>query len=171
VEFDRVLIAIQAGTARFQGLSPEEIAKVVAVLEEKRAEDLARKLTHPGYPSRFAGRVQTTITADPRVKAIFDARLVRRRVEPEGPVRYLGFDTTPAFRVFRFGRLPPRDSNDLFEVLVAHCHFGPKLLSLQEGPGLCTSLLLEKNYPATYEVTAEDVQEFLGRKTVKGGKR
>jgi hypothetical protein len=171
LEFDRVAQIIAGGTTRYQGLTPEETAGLIAILEEKRAQFLARGVAMPGYGSRYSGRVQTILIADPRTKAIFDARLTRRRVVPEGPVRYLGFDTTIEARVFKFGRLPARDEGDLFQIRIAHGFFGPHQLSLQEGPGLCAVILAEKNHPANYTATAEDVQEFIAKKPVKGSKR
>lgn len=125
----------------------------------------------PGYGSRFSGRVQTILIADPRAKAIFDARLLRRKSGPEGPVRYLGFDTTREARVFKFGRLPARDEGDLFQIRIAHAFFGPRQLSLQEGPGLCAVILAEKENLSDYTVTSEEVQEFLAKKPSKASKR
>jgi hypothetical protein len=152
-------------------MTTEEADRLAAILEEKRAEDSARRIAQPGYPSRFAGRVQTTVCADPRAKAIFEARLERRRLAPEGPIRYLGFETTATCRVFRFGRLPPRDSLDLFEVRIAHCFFGPRRMSLQEGPGFCIGVLTEKNFPPRYEATEADIHNFAAKKSVRPGKR
>jgi hypothetical protein len=171
LEFDRVVQIIVSGTTRYQGLMPEETAGLIAILEEKRTQFLSRGLAMPGFGSRFSGRVQTILIADPRAKAIFDARMLRRKSAPEGPVRYLGFDTTIGARVFRFGRLPARDEGDLFQIRIAHAFFGPHQLSLQEGPGLCAVILAEKEHPADYTATAEDVQEFLAKKPVKTSKR
>jgi len=171
LEFERVLQAITDGTNRFQGLTPEEVGVVSAVLAEKRVEYETSRAATPHYNSRFSGRVQSILTADPRVKAIFDTRLQRRRVAPEGPIRYMGFSTTPAFRVFRFGRLPARDENDLFQIRIAHGFFAPQQMSLQEGPGFCAVILSERDHPADYEVTAEDIQDFIAKKPVKTPKR
>jgi hypothetical protein len=170
-EFDRVLLAITGGANRFQGLTAEEIGIVTAVLAEKRGEYEKVRAAMPHYPSRFSGRVQAILTADPRVKTIFDARLQRRRVVPEGPIRYLGFSTTPVCRVFRFGRLPSRDEHDVFQVRIAHAFFAPNRLSLQEGPGFCAVILSEKDHPADYEVTDDDIQDFIAKKPVKTSKR
>jgi hypothetical protein len=171
LEFDRVLQAITEGTNRFQGLTVEEVAQVTTVLGEKRTEYEAARASMPHYPSRFSGRVQSILTADPRVKAIFDIRLQRRRIVPDGPIRYLGFSTTPEWRVFRFGRLPSRDANDLFQIRIAHVFFAPQHISLQEGPGFCASILCDRGNPSDYEVTAEDVQDFIAKKPVKTSKR
>jgi hypothetical protein len=167
LEFERVLQAVATGTNRFQGLTPDEVRAVTAVLAEKRAEYAAAHAAMPHSLSRFSGRVQSILTADPRVKAIFDARLGRRRIVPEGPVRYLGFSTTPVCRVFKFGRMPPRDNNDLFQVRMPHGLFAPHRISLQEGPGFCASILTEKEHPADYEITAEDIEGFIARKPVR----
>jgi hypothetical protein len=171
LEFDRVLSIITGGASRYQGLTPEEIAALIAVLEEKRAEFKMRGQSVPGYGSRFSGRVQTLLIADPRAKAVFDARMQRRRIAPEGPVRYLGFRTTADARIFNFGRLPARDEVDLFEVRIAHGFFAPHQLSLQEGPGFCAAILAEKDHPSKYEATADDVQDYLSKKPVKASKR
>jgi hypothetical protein len=171
LEFDRVVQIINGGTTRYQGLTPEETSALIAILEEKRSQFLMRGVALPGYGSRFSGRVQTILIADPRAKAIFDARLQRRRIAPEGPIRYLGFDTTVDARVFKFGRLPARDEGDLFQVRIAHAFFGPHQLSLQEGPGFCMAILSEKEHPANYVVSADDVQEHLAKKPVKTSKR
>jgi hypothetical protein len=171
LEFERVLQAVTDGTNRFQGLTPDEVVVVSGVLAEKRVEYEASRAAMPQYPSRFSGRVQSILTADPRVKAIFDIRLLRRRIVPQGPIRYLGFSTTPAFRVFRFGRLPARDENDLFQIRIAHAFFAPQQMSLQEGPGFCAVILSERDHPADYEVTAEDIQDFIAKKPVKTSKR
>jgi len=171
LEFDRVVQIIASGATRYQGLTPEEVAALIAILEEKRAQFLLRGVAMPGYGSRYSGRVQTILIADPRAKAIFDARLQRRRIAPEGPVRYLGFDTTTEARVFKFGRLPARDAGDLFQIRIAHAFFGPHQLSLQEGPGFCSVILSEKDHPTNYTATAEDVQEFLAKKPSKTSKR
>jgi hypothetical protein len=171
LEFDRVIRIIVAGTTRYQGLTQEETASLIAILEEKRSQFLMRGVSAPTYGSRFSGRVQTILIADPRAKAIFDARLQRRKIAPEGPIRFLGFDTTADARVFKFGRLPARDEGDLFQITIAHVFFAPHQLSLQEGPGFCTGILSEKEHPADYVVTAEDVQEYLAKKPVKTSKR
>jgi hypothetical protein len=170
-EFDRVAQIIVGGTTRYQGLTPEETAGLIAILEEKRAEFLGRGVAMPGFGSRFSGRVQTILIADPRARAIFDARMQRRKSLPEGPVRYLGFDTTSEARVFKFGRLPARDDGDLFQIRIAHPFFGPHQLSLQEGPGLCAVILSEKDHASDYTVTSDDVQEFLAKKPSKASKR
>jgi len=171
LEFNRVAQIILSGTTRYQGLTPEETAGLIAILEEKRSQFLQRGVAMPGYGSRFSGRVQTILIADPRAKAIFDARLQRRRVAPDGPIRFLGFDTTPGARIFKFGRLPARDEGDLFQIRIAHVFFGPRQLSLQEGPGFCSVILSEKEHPADYTATSEDVQEFLAKKPSKTSKR
>ena len=164
LEFDRVVQIIVSGTSRYQGLEPEETTALVAILDEIRAQFLTRRVALPGFGSRFSGRVQTILIADPRAKAIFDARMQRRRIAPEGPIRFLGFDTTVAARVFKFGRLPARDEGDLFQIRIVHGFFGPHQLSLQEGPGFCAVILAEKDHPANYTATVEDVQEFLAKK-------
>jgi hypothetical protein len=171
LEFDRVVQIISSGATRYQGLTPEEVEALIAILEEKRTQFLSRGAAMQGYGSRYSGRVQTILIADPRAKAIFDARLQRRRIAPEGPIRYLGFDTTTEARVFRFGRLPARDAGDLFQIRISHAFFGPHKLSLQEGPGFCSTILSEKDHPTNYVATEEDVQEFLARKPVKTSKR
>jgi len=167
LEFDRVLGIITGGATRYQGLTPEEIGALIRVLEEKRTEFKARGEGIPGYGSRYSGRVQTMLIADPRAKAVFDARMQRRKTGPDGPIRYLGFQTTTSARIFNFGRLPARDEGDVFEVRIAHAFFGPHQLSLQEGPGFCAAILAEKDQPAEYEATASDVQEFLAKKPSK----
>jgi len=170
-EFDRVLGIITGGASRYQGLTPEEIAALIGILEEKRVEFRTRGQSIPGYGSRFSGRVQTLLIADPRAKAVFDARMQRRKILPEGPIRYLGFTTTVDSRVFSFGRLPARDEGDLFEVRIAHSFFAPHQLSLQEGPGFCAAMISEKEHPVKYEATPEDVQEYLAKKPSKASKR
>jgi hypothetical protein len=167
LEFDRVLGIITGGASRYQGLTPEEIAALIAVLEEKRREFKTRGEAQTGYGSRFSGRVQTILIADPRAKAVFDARMQRRKVAPDGPIRFLGFRTTTDARIFNFGRLPARDEADLFEVRIAHVFFAPHQLSLQEGPGFCATILAEKEHPSHYEATAEDVVEYLSKKPSK----
>jgi hypothetical protein len=167
LEFDRVLGIITGGSARYQDLTPEEIAALIAILEEKRKEFKSRGQSASGFGSRFSGRVQTLLIADPRAKAVFDARMVRRKTAPEGPIRYLGFRTTVAARVFNFGRLPARENEDLFEVLIAHRFFVPHQLSLQDGPGFCASILAEKDHPASYEANEQDVQDYLAKKPSK----
>jgi hypothetical protein len=171
LEFDRVQQAVRDGANRFQGLTTEEVEVVSGVLAEKRAEYSADHAAAPRQPSRFSGRVQSLLTADPRVKAIFDIRLLRRRTTPEGPIRYLGFVTTSLCRVFRFGRLPAKTAADIFTVRVAHGFFSPQQISLQEGPGFCAGILADKDHPADYEVTPDDIQEFLAKKPVKSSKR
>lgn len=171
LEFDRVLGIITGGASRYQGLMPEEIAALIGVLEEKRKEFRTRGQSIPGYGSRFSGRVQTLLIADPRAKAVFDARMQRRKILPEGPIRYLGFTTTVESRVFNFGRLPAREAGDLFEVRIAHSFFAPHQLSLQDGPGFCAAMLCEKEHPPRYEATSEDVQEYLAKKPSKTSKR
>jgi hypothetical protein len=171
LEFDRVLGMIAGGASRYQGLTPDEIASLVAILEEKRIEFKLRGQSMPGYGSRFSGRVQTLLIADVRAKAVFDARMQRRKTEPEGPIRYLGFRTTTEARVFQFGRLPAREAEDQFQVRIAHTFFAPHRLSLQEGPGFCASILADKEHPLKYEATAEDVDEFLAKKPSKASKR
>jgi hypothetical protein len=167
LEFDRVLGIITGGSARYQDLTPEEIGALVRVLEEKRAEFKARGTGASGFGSRFSGRVQSILIADPRAKAVFDARMLRRKASPDGPVRYLGFQTTTAARVFTFGRLPAREDEDLFLVRIAHRFFAPQQLSLQEGPGFCATILAEREHPASYEATEQDVQDFLAKKPLK----
>jgi hypothetical protein len=171
LEFSRVLQAVVSGTNRFQGLTPDEIAVVTSVLAEKRAEYDASRTAMPHSLSRYSGRVQTILTADPRVRAIFETRLLRRREVPEGPVRYLGFSTTPHCRIFRFGRLPSRDAKDQFQIRAPHAFFSPRGISLQEGPGFCAAILAEKGHPADYEISADDVQGFIAKKPVRGAKR
>jgi hypothetical protein len=171
LEFNRVLQAILEGTNKFQGLTPEEVEVVSGVLAEKRAEYSSGRAATPHYPSRFSGRVQSILTSDPRVKTIFETRLQRRRVTPEGPIRYLGFVTTPTCRVFRFGRLPVRSEADVFQVRVAHGFFSPLQMSLQEGPGFCAGILADKDHPADYEVSADDIQGFMAKKPAKSTKR
>jgi hypothetical protein len=171
LEFDRVLGIITGGSSRYSGLTPEEIAVLVGVLEEKRAEFKLRGNAIPGYGSRFSGRVQTLLIADPRAKAVFDARMQRRKTLPEGPVRYLGFITTAEARIFNFGRLPARDETDQFRVRIAHSFFAPSRLSLQDGPGFCATILAAKDHPAEYEATSDDVEEFLAKKPSRGSKR
>jgi hypothetical protein len=170
-EFDRVLQAVLGGTNRFQGLTPEEARTVAEILAEKRAEYASTKGRGPSHLSKFSGRVQTMLTADIRVKTVFEARLERRRIVPEGPIRYLGFSTTTSCRVFRFGRLPARDAADLFEIRIAHVYFAPHRLSLQEGPGFCATVLAENDHPAVYEVTDTDIEAFIAKKPVKASKR
>jgi len=165
LEFDRVLGIITGGAARYQGLTPEETATLIAVLEEKRAEFRLRGGEAPeGYGSRYSGRVQTILIADPRVKAVFDARMQRRKIAPDGPIRYLGFLTATDARLFNFGRLPARDEGDRFQVRIAHSFFAPHRLSLQDGPGFCAAILAEKDHPNHYEATTEDVELFLAKK-------
>jgi len=167
VEFDRVLGIITGGASRYQGLTPEEMAALIAILEEKRTEFKLRGQSIPGYGSRFSGRVQTLLISDPRAKAVFEARMQRRKIAPEGPVRYMGFTTTVDSRIFSFGRLPARDEGDLFEVRIAHVFFAPHQLSLQEGPGFCATILAEKEHPTSYQATPEDVQDYLAKKPGK----
>jgi hypothetical protein len=171
LEFDRVLSIISTGSSRYQGLTEDEIATLVAVLEEKRAEFKLRGGALPGYGSRFSGRVQTLLIADPRARAVFDARMQRRKALPEGPIRYLGFTATGDARVFNFGRLPSREEADQYRVRIAHGFFSPNRLSLQDGPGFCATLLAEKGHPSDYEATTEDVEEFIAKKPSKASRR
>jgi len=97
--------------------------------------------------------------------------MLRRKILPDGPIRYLGFTTTVESRVFNFGRLPARAEGDLFEVRIAHSFFAPHRLSLQDGPGFCAAMLTEKEHPAKYEATPQDVQEYLDKKPSKASKR
>ena len=167
LEFDRVLGIITGGGSRYQGLTPEETATLVGILEEKRAEFRLRGEALVGYGSRYSGRVQTILIADPRVKAVFDARMQRRKIAPDGPIRYLGFLTAADARLFNFGRLPARDETDLFQIRIAHSFFAPHRLSLQDGPGFCAAILADKDHPNKYEATAEDVEEYLAKKSSK----
>lgn len=167
LEFDRVLGIITGGASRYQGLMPEEIATLIGILEEKRLEFKTRGESLAPYGSRLSGRVQTILIADPRAKAVFDARMQRRKVAPDGPIRFLGFRTTKDARIFNFGRLPARDEADLFEIRIAHTFFAAHRLSLQEGPGFCAAILAEKEHPSHYEATAEDVEGYLAKKPTK----
>lgn len=169
-EFDRVSRLMSTGSNQYRGFVAGEIDALAALLEEKRAESLAgASFSQSIHNWLLAGGAQRVLTADPRARAIYEARNERRRAASTGPIRYFGFRDDGEFRIFNFGRLPMTDDAAMLHVSVSLTFFTRQSMSLQDGPGFCATILSEKEDPADYEVTAEDVEKFLASRRVKSG--
>jgi hypothetical protein len=176
-EFDRVVRSIQEGSSKFRGLDPGEIARLLAILEEKRAAVFAEQ-SASGFTERLIEqwqhgmhRVQTMFGADDRVKAICEARAARRRVPEPGPVRYLGFDDGGGHRTYKFARLPPADDAKTYAVRVPQTLLAEHNLSLQDGPAFCVAIMAANPEPADYTATEEDAKRFLATLPVKAARK
>lgn len=167
-EFDRLSQSISASADRTSGFDASEIARLLAILEEKRCEELATAMSMDWIRSwRLNGRAQNLLLNDSRAALIYKARNERRLPSADRPVRYFGFVDEGAFRVFRFGRLPDRESSPKYRVSVSLAFFSRGKVVLQDGPGLCAAILARRAEPDDCVATVEDLDNFLASRTQK----
>ena len=161
-EFDRLSKVIESGSNRSRGFTAAEVDALHSVIEEKRAEFQAGQAGDLWIEYwQEPGRVHTVFRSDDRTKAIYQARL-NRRPNGEPPMRYLGFRDDAKFRIFRFSSLPVLEDGTC-DVRIPMAFFGRDGITFQEGPALCSTLLMEGAAFAVYDATREDVGRFLDK--------
>lgn len=164
-EFDRLSGLIASGQNQFEGFTPDELATLTAINEEKRREFLAG--TVAGVWTQYwqsPGRLRSVLRSDPRGRAIYQTRLTRNS-KPDSPVRYSGFSDDGRHRTFRFSALPRIDCADDCHICVPLSFFWPDGLLLQEGPAFSAAILTKRGKLSYYTATLVDVEQFLSRRT------
>ena len=174
MEFNRVRTSIENGSNKFRALDRAETAVLLEMLEahretvfsETQAEYFIAEWQNP------ADRLHRLINSDPRWKTISDAR-VARKVKPEmtAPVRYLGFEDAAGVRIYKFGRLPSRDGEEIFVVNIPVAMFLKHKISFQDGPAMCSAIMAAGAEPKDHWVTDEDSLEFISRRPVKSDRK
>ncbi len=88
-------------------------------------------------------------------------------------LRYLGFDQQNSIRAYRFERVVPGDENVTFTVTTDLTLFARHHVGIQEGPGLCRTLLvngISLGRSKDLELTEPDLQAFLAARVIPAKK-
>ncbi len=166
--FDRLAKSIATGSDANAGLGGDEIALLLGVLEEKRAEELSGAMpVHRARAWLANSEARTVLMRDPRAALIFRGLNSRRLSSAERPLRYFGFVDDAGFRVFEFGRLPDTAASQKYHVSVSLAFFLHSKMVLQDGPGFCAALLAEREEPADCVASDEDLDHFLASRAPK----